>query len=53
MEVTIDDSKTYHIWDNDGRELACHRLDAIVLIRKLQKALKRETYAQYWRPYNR
>lgn len=33
---------TYHIWDNDNREIACHRQDVVELIRKLQEALKEE-----------
>mgnify|MGYP001605067941 CR=1 FL=1 len=45
MKVIIEKGKlsnTYHIWDNDNREIACHRPDVIELIRKLQEALKRE-----------
>lgn len=32
----------YHIWDNDNREIACHRQDVVELIRKLQEALRKE-----------
>jgi hypothetical protein len=44
MEVIAEKGKlgitTYHIWDNDNREVACHRPDVVELIRKLQKTLR-------------
>jgi hypothetical protein len=33
---------TYHIFDNDNREIACHRQDVVRLIRLLQEKLKQE-----------
>ena len=46
MEVIVEKGKlvnTYHIWDNDNREIACHKQDVVELIRKLQNALRSET----------
>ena len=44
MEVTLEKGKrpVYHIWDNDNREIACHKQDVAELIRKLQEALRKE-----------
>lgn len=45
MDVIVEKGKlgnTYHIWDNDNREIACHRQDVVELIRKLQDALRSE-----------
>jgi hypothetical protein len=46
MELIVQKGKlgfsTYHIWDNDNREIACHREDVVELIRKLQKALRED-----------
>ena len=44
MQVIVDEREVYHIWDNDNRELACHKPDVIELIRKLQEALKKKTH---------
>ena len=45
MRVAVEKGKlgsTYRIWDNDNREIACHKPDAVELIRKLQEALRRD-----------
>ena len=46
MQVIVTKGKlgfsTYHIWDNDNREIACHREDVVELIRKLQEALRKD-----------
>lgn len=46
MEVIVRRGKlgqsVYHIWDNDRRTLACHKVDVVELIRKLQKALRED-----------
>jgi len=46
MQVIVKSSKlgisTYHIWDNDNREIACHKQDVVELIRKLQEALRKD-----------
>lgn len=46
MEVIVEKGKlgisTYHIWDNDSREIACHKPDVVELIRKLQQALRED-----------
>ena len=41
MQVTVENS-TYHIWDNDNREIACHKQGVVELIRKLQEALRKD-----------
>ena len=46
MQVIVEKGKlgipTYHIWDNDNQEIACHKQDAVELIRKLQAALRKD-----------
>lgn len=46
MDVIVEKGKlgisTYHIWDNDRREIACHKPDVVELIRKLQEALRKD-----------
>jgi len=46
VQVMVEKGKlgipTYHIWDNDNREIACHRQDVVELIRKLQEALRKD-----------
>ncbi len=46
MQVIVEKGKlgisTYHIWDNDNREIACHKEDVVELIRKLQEALRKD-----------
>jgi len=42
IEVLRGKQPVYHIWDNDDREIACHRPDVVELIRKLQEALRME-----------
>ena len=44
MDVIVEKGRfaTYHIFDNDNREIACHRQDVVELIRKLQEALRKE-----------
>ena len=44
MDVIVERGKSavYHIFDNDNREIACHRQDVVELIRKLQEALRKE-----------
>jgi len=46
MQVIMDEHGIYHIWDNDCRELACHRRDVVELIRKLQEALRKS--GRWW-----
>lgn len=41
MQVIVGKDGVYHIWDNDNREIACHRQDVVELIRKLQEELRR------------
>lgn len=45
MRITTTNYKqttTYHIFDNDNREIACHRPDLENLVRLIKEILKQE-----------
>lgn len=46
MQVWVEKGKlgisTYRIWDNDGREIACHKQGVLELIQKLNQALRED-----------